>query len=182
MHHRSACDLAQFLQGFTWCRNGTAMRKLQASMAIDVNNITHSIQLAVAPVFFLTAVAGMIGAVAGRLARIIDRGRTLEDRVIVSSDADYIQRSMLELGFLRRRGRLANACIGLLTLCGTLIALTIILLFIGQTAFAGMDAGNWSLCAMVSFGLGVVSFVAALACFMVETMMATQLLNFRPLR
>jgi len=40
---------------------------------IDASNVTHSVQLAVAPVFFLTAVAGMIGAVAGRLARIIDR-------------------------------------------------------------------------------------------------------------
>ena len=102
-------------------------------MSIDVSNITHSIQLAVAPVFFLTGVAGMIGAIAGRLARIIDRGRVLEDRMGASKDPEFIQRSLLELGFLRRRGRLANLCIGLLTLCGALIALTIILLFISQT-------------------------------------------------
>ncbi len=151
-------------------------------MAIDVSNITHSIQLAVAPVFFLTGVAGMIGAVAGRLARIIDRGRVLEDRMSASRDEEYIQRSMLELGFLRRRGRLANVCIGLLTLCGALIALTIILLFVGQTAKAEIDAQTWSVAAMVSFGCGVVSFVSALCCFMIETMMATRLLNFHPLR
>lgn len=151
-------------------------------MALDVSNITHSIQLAVAPVFFLTGVAGMIGAVAGRLARIIDRGRVLEDRMSSSADADYIERSMLELGFLRRRGRLANVCIGLLTGCGALIALTIILLFVGQTAAVEIDARGWSLAAMFSFGLGVVSFVSALCCFMVETMMATHLLNFHSLR
>ena len=151
-------------------------------MSIDVSNITHSIQLAVAPVFFLTGVAGMIGAIAGRLARIIDRGRVLEDRMGASKDPEFIQRSLLELGFLRRRGRLANLCIGLLTLCGALIALTIILLFISQTAHAELDARSWSLAAMFSFGLGVVSFVAALCCFMVETMMATRLLNFHPLR
>ncbi|MEG0920460.1 MAG: DUF2721 domain-containing protein [Comamonas sp.] len=151
-------------------------------MAIDVSNLTHSIQLAVAPVFFLTAVAGMIGAVAGRLARIIDRGRVLEDRMSASRDADYIKRSLMELGFLRRRGRLANVCIGLLTLCGALISLTIILLFVGQTTTSAIDAKSWSLAAMFSFGLGVVSFVAALCCFMVETMMATQLLNFHTLR
>ena len=40
------------------------------NLALDSSTITHSIQLAVAPVFLLTAVAGMIGAVAGRLARI----------------------------------------------------------------------------------------------------------------
>ncbi|MCD2164470.1 DUF2721 domain-containing protein [Comamonas koreensis] len=151
-------------------------------MSIDVSNITHSIQLAVAPVFFLTGVAGMIGAVAGRLARIIDRGRVLEDRMMASKDEEYVQRSLLELSFLRRRGRLANLCIGLLTLCGALIALTIILLFVGQTTKSEFDANSWSLAAMFSFGMGVVSFVSALCCFMVETMMATQLLNFHPLR
>ena len=51
------------------------------NLALDSSTITHSIQLAVAPVFLLTAVAGMIGAVAGRLARIIDRARTLEGRL-----------------------------------------------------------------------------------------------------
>ena len=50
------------------------------SFAIEPGTITHGIQLAVAPVFLLTAVAGMIGAVAGRLARIIDRARVVEDR------------------------------------------------------------------------------------------------------
>jgi hypothetical protein len=46
---------------------------------LDASAITHGIQLAIAPVFLLTAVSGMIGAVAGRLARIIDRARTVED-------------------------------------------------------------------------------------------------------
>jgi hypothetical protein len=41
-------------------------------MAFDGSTITHGIQLAVAPVFLLTAVTGMIAAVAGRLARITE--------------------------------------------------------------------------------------------------------------
>ena len=45
-----------------------------------------------------------------------------------------------------------------------------------------MEARAWSMAAMISFGVGVVSFVSALCCFMIETMMATQLLNFHPLR
>jgi hypothetical protein len=56
----------------------------------DNTSITHSIQLAVAPVFLLTAVAGMIGAVAGRLARIIDWGRQLEARALASGDAEFL--------------------------------------------------------------------------------------------
>ena len=50
------------------------------SIPVDAETITHGIQLALAPVFLLTAVSGMIGAIAGRLARIIDRARTVEDR------------------------------------------------------------------------------------------------------
>ena len=59
-------------------------RKYRKNFAPDLATVTHGIQLTVAPVFLLTAVSGMIGAVAGRLARIIDRARFLEDRLDAS--------------------------------------------------------------------------------------------------
>jgi len=40
--------------------------------------IAHAIQLAIAPVFLLTGIAGLLGVMANRLARVIDRGRWLE--------------------------------------------------------------------------------------------------------
>ena len=143
---------------------------------MDIANVTHTVQLAVAPVFFLTAVAGMIGAVAGRLARIIDRARVMEERVRASTDEAFIERGLHELNYLRTRGRIANLSIGLLTLCGFLIGLTIAFLFIGQAwAAQGHQA------AVFSFLGGVVSFMAALAGFMWETVLATHLLNFNVL-
>ena len=57
------------------------------ALATDPDIITHGIQLALAPVFLLTAVAAMIGAVAGRLARIIDRARLMEERALAGPDA-----------------------------------------------------------------------------------------------
>ena len=45
----------------------------------DINHITHVITLAIAPVFLLTAVGTLIGVLANRLARIVDRIRVLED-------------------------------------------------------------------------------------------------------
>ena len=45
---------------------------------LEPDTVSHGIQLAVAPVFLLTAVSGMIAAVAGRLARIIDRARNVD--------------------------------------------------------------------------------------------------------
>jgi len=144
---------------------------------LDSDSITHGIQLAVAPVFLLTAVAGMIGAVAGRLARIIDRARTVEDRARESTDADLLRRSYAELGQLRQRGRLANGCIALLTTCAFLIGLTIILLFLGETT--AFQSGRW---AVGSFLTGVMCFLLALLCFLAETVIATRLLNFQMLK
>ena len=144
---------------------------------LDPGAVTHGIQLAVAPVFLLTAVSGMIGAVAGRLARIIDRARTVEDRARVSGDAEFLQRAAAELAELRTRGRLANACIALLTACAFLIGLTIIVLFLGETTDAQVVRY-----AVWSFLLGVASFLLALLCFLAETVIATRLLNFQMLR
>jgi hypothetical protein len=143
------------------------------ALPVDSASITHGIQLAVAPVFLLTAVSGMIGAVAGRLARIIDRARLVEDRARASTEADFLAHATAELAQLRLRGRLANGCIALLTSCAFLIGLTIIALFLGETGALGTS--RW---AVTSFLLGVVSFLAALLCFLAETIIATRLLNF----
>jgi hypothetical protein len=144
---------------------------------LDTAAVTHGIQLAVAPVFLLTAVSGMIGAVAGRLARIIDRARKVEDQALASTDQAFLGRASAELAELRVRGRLANGCIALLTSCAFLIGLTIIVLFLGETTAVQVNRF-----AIGSFLFGVVCFLLALLCFLAETVMATRLLNFHMLR
>jgi uncharacterized membrane protein YbhN (UPF0104 family) len=141
--------------------------------ATDLNTVTHGIQLAVAPVFLLTAVAGMIAAVAGRLARIIDRARLLEDRIEAAADGDPMTSAYLELARLRRRGALVNVCIALLTFGAILIGLTIVALFLGETT----ELEIFRL-ATVSFLSGVVCFLLALLCFLTETLLATRVLRF----
>ncbi|MDH4419406.1 DUF2721 domain-containing protein [Acidovorax sp. HMWF029] len=141
------------------------------ALTLDSSAITHGIQLAVAPVFLLTAVSGMIGAVAGRLARIIDRARVVEDRANV--EPEFLPRAYKELADLRLRGWLANGCIGLLTFCAVLIGITIILLFLGETTNFQSNR-----LAVAGFLAGVASFLLALVCFLTETLLATRLLNF----
>lgn len=142
--------------------------------APDLQTVTHGIQLAVAPVFLLTAVSGMIGAVAGRLARIIDRARFLETRLEDANTAPTrATRIHTELRQLRRRGWLINGCLALLTLCALLIGLTIILLFLGETSELPIFR-----IATVCFLAGVVFFLLALVCFLTETLLSTHLLNF----
>ncbi|MES2423636.1 MAG: DUF2721 domain-containing protein [Pseudomonadota bacterium] len=148
------------------------------ALPTDLTAIAHGIQLAVAPVFLLTAVSGMIGAAAGRLARIIDRARIVEARIAAEPAGDQQQMAWRELGDLRTRGLLANSAIALLTLCAVMIGLTIIVLFLGETTELQILR-----IAVVGFLGGVACFIFALACFLAETVMATRLLNFaRPPR
>lgn len=141
--------------------------------AVDLETVTHGIQLAVAPVFLLTAVAAMIGTVAGRLARIIDRARILEDRIEAAPAGDAMTAAYDELKRLRLRGRLVNGCIALLTFCAILIGLTIVALFLGETTELPILR-----IATLSFLSGVIFFLLALLSFLTETLLATRMLKF----
>ncbi len=144
------------------------------NFAPDLAAVTHGIQLAIAPVFLLTAVSGLIAAVAGRLARIIDRARFLENRLEGGGLEDLRTAKMYaELQQLRQRGWLVNVSIAMLTFCALLIGMTIILLFLGETA----EIPTLKI-ATICFLSGVVCFLSALVCFLVETLIATKLLKF----
>jgi hypothetical protein len=143
---------------------------------MDMDSISNGIRLAVAPVFLLTAVSGMIGAVVGRLARIIDRARVLDLSIRREPNGPDVDLHLIELRQLRLRGRLANTSIALLTACAFLIGLTIILLFVGETTVT--LSARWS---VYSFLAGVLSFLLALLFFMAETVNATRVLDFRVL-
>lgn len=134
--------------------------------------ISHSIQLSVAPVFMLTAVAALLGALAGRLARIIDRARRLEDRLeadVVKHEDDIYD----ELKRLRQRGRVVNTSMVLLTLSATFIGATVMALFLVETI-----ALRTSLLVPWTFLGGVMLFILALLCFLAETLLAGRSLNF----
>ena len=138
----------------------------------DLSAVGQGIQLAIAPVFLLNAVAAMIGAVAGRLARIIDRARQVEVWMEDLPDAPKMQRWKDELLLLRQRSTLVNWCIALLILCAILIGSTIVLLFFGETLEV-----NFARTAIVVFIAGVVSFLLALLFFFAETLLSAKILK-----
>lgn len=141
--------------------------------ATNLDTVSHGIQLAVAPVFLLTAVAGMIGTVAGRLARIIDRARIIEERIDAAEASNPMLSAFAELKQLRQRGALVNTCIALLTFCALMIGLTIMALFLGETT-------EWQIfrIATLLFLSSVSCFLLALLCFLSETLIATRILKF----
>src|SRR5881392_1640263 len=104
-------------------------------MNIQISDIGHIIQLAIAPVFLLTGVATKLSVLTNRLGRIIDRTRVLEERLRAGPDAIYID----ELEILYRRSHLINYAITLSTACGLLICLVIAMLFLGDTTDLPLD-------------------------------------------
>ena len=50
----------------------------------QIDEIAHIIQLSVAPVFLLTGVGTLLNVLSGRLGRIIDRSRVIEQRLETS--------------------------------------------------------------------------------------------------
>ena len=139
---------------------------------MEVNAVSHGIQLAIAPVFMLTAVASLIGALATRLSRIIDRARSLEDRLDARTIAKP-EAALSEISRLKLRGRVVNGAVGLLTLSAVLIGATVMALFLGETSATHTERMvPWS------FLGGVICFVLALLCFLTETLLATHTLKF----
>jgi hypothetical protein len=138
----------------------------------ELSAVSQGIQLAIAPVFLLNAVAAMIGAVAGRLARIIDRARYVETQIEDATDAHKLSRLQDELLLLRQRSRLVNWCIALLIVCAILIGSTIVFLFFGETLEV-----NFARTATVTFMVGVVSFLLALLSFFAETLLSAKILT-----
>ena len=104
-------------------------------MNIQISDIGHVIQLAIAPVFLLTGVGTKLMVLTNRLARIIDRSRVLEDRLEIGADERY----MSELDILYGRAHLINTAITLSTACGLLICLVIAMLFLGDTTSLPLD-------------------------------------------
>jgi len=104
-------------------------------MNIQLGDIAHIIQLAIAPVFLLSGVCTNLMVLINRLARIIDRSRVLEERLDVAYNDTYLN----ELDTLYRRSHLINIAITLSTLCGLFVCLVIALLFIGDTTNVGLD-------------------------------------------
>ena len=129
--------------------------------------IQHAIQLAVAPVFLLSGVAALLGVMAGRLARIIDRARDLEQRW-VTLDEKAVARARVEIANLERRRHLASWSINLCTGAALLICIVIVTLFFEE--FFDTDL-KWL--AGAQFVGAMIALLGGLSSFLREVYLAT---------
>ena len=142
-------------------------------MEIQLGDIAHIIQLAIAPVFLLTGVGTILMVLTNRLARIIDRSRVLENRLHTELESDQ-RVCNEELQTLYPRAHLINRAITLSTACGLFVCLVITALFAG-------DALNLSLAKLIAslFVLAMLSLIGSFVYLLREIFIATRSMAIR---
>src|SRR5262245_12951628 len=133
---------------------------------MPLGDIAHVIQLAIAPVFLLTAVGSLLIVLTNRLGRSVDRRRLLVARV-AGLDAGTTAAADGELAYLDRRVRLIYTAIVAAVACALLICLLIAVAFVD--AFVRFDLGK--IVALV-FVLAMLALIVSLGAFLREIFLA----------
>jgi len=142
------------------------------SAETQLQDITHTIQLSVAPVFLLTALATTLGVLATRLGRIVDRARRVETRL--GSEAEEARSaSVQELKLLGYRARLIHWALTAGTSAALLVCLVIAVGFLGYLFDARVGTAM-----AILFILAMTGFVLALLCFLREVFLAIDTMRF----
>ena len=127
-----------------------------------LSDISHVIQLAIAPVFLLTAIATILNVLAGRLGRAVDRRRVLA-AAIPTLDGDLSTLAKQELFYEMRRINLIYIAISMAVFAALLVAALISLAFIDP--FVELD---FTKLIAVLFIFAMVALVASLAILLRE--------------
>jgi CBS domain containing-hemolysin-like protein len=135
-------------------------------------DIAHLIQVALTPIFLISAIGVTLNVLTSRLARIVDRARAMEDRLLRSDTMQHGRDLHAQLKIMARRSRWINAAITLITLSALFIALVVVLLFVN--AFL-----RWDLSAFIAgmFIMSMLTLAAALLAFLIEVRIATTTLR-----
>jgi hypothetical protein len=135
-------------------------------------DIAHLIQIALTPIFLISAIGVTLNVLTSRLARIVDRARAMED-ILRRPDHKPDGRNLHDaLGVLERRARYINAAITLITVSALFIALVVVMLFVN--AFLRWDLSAFIACMFI---LSMLSLAAALTAFLIEVRIATNTLR-----
>jgi hypothetical protein len=138
---------------------------------IEVVDIAHAIELALAPVFLLSGIWVFLGVLTSRLARIVDRARSMEKelRLAEAHDPERLRR---HLRALATRARYINIAITLGTLAALFVAIVVALLF--SSTFIPL---NLAPPLALLFVLAMCLLVAAFVSFLIEVRVAIAVLR-----
>lgn len=150
-------------------------RRPRLTMAIPPpGDIAHLITLSVAPAFLLAGIGAMLNVLTQRLARIVDRVRSLESGFPAFGGTER-RVAHQELRALSNRLRLANLSVAACTASALIVCLVIVALFV--TAFGGYGFGR-TVAAL--FVLAMAALIVGLLLFLLEVRTASRSLRVRP--
>ncbi len=143
-------------------------------------DIAHLIQVALTPIFLISAIGVTLNVLTSRLARIVDRARAMEDRLVAAQtpsqrtpeDLSGIRDLHGQLAVLERRARYINAAITFIIVSALFIALVVVMLFVN--AFLRWDLSVFIACMFI---LSMLALAAALLSFLIEVRIATKTLR-----
>lgn len=135
-------------------------------------DIAHLIQVALTPIFLISAIGVTLNVLTSRLARIVDRARAMEERLTRPDQKEDSRDLHAQLRVMARRAGYINSAITLITISALFIALVVVMLFLN--AFL-----RWDLSAFIAimFILSMLSLAAALLEFLIEVRIATNSLR-----
>lgn len=138
-----------------------------------VTTIAQTIQLSLAPVFMLAAIGQVLNVLAGRLARVIDRARALEE-ALVHAPEDTVQRHKWELRLLDERMSIINGALFLAVASAVMACIVIAMLFVAN--LAKLHIGTWI---ALAFIVAVTLLILCLIAFMWEVRVSLRAIHVR---
>ncbi len=100
-------------------------------MSPYLSTVSETIQAAIAPVFLLAGLGSMLNVMVGRLARIVDRSRKLQQLHPVSSGPEH-ERHVWELRLIDRRISVINTAIFLCVSSALAICIVVAVMFVSR--------------------------------------------------
>lgn len=142
-------------------------------MNIQLSDVSHIIQLSIAPVFLLSGIGPQLIVLTNRLARIIDRSRGLEG-LLQHADASDKTEYLAEIAILYQRAHQINYAITLSTACALLVSLIIVVLFLGDALGLALDR-----LIAVLFVVAMLALIGSYSFLLREIFIATRSLSMR---
>jgi hypothetical protein len=138
-----------------------------------ISTVAATIQISIAPVFLLAGIAGILNVLVGRMARVVDRARKLEQLHPVSTGAEH-ERHVWELRLIDRRLSVINTSIWLCVASAIAICLVVALLFGAEIVH--LDIG---VVVAVAFIASMLLLTSGLIAFLVEVRLSVQAVHVR---
>ena len=138
-----------------------------------VTTIAQTIQLSLSPVFMLAGIGALLNVLAGRLSRVVDRARVVEQLHPRSTGPEH-DRHVWELRLLNKRMSVINAALVLAVSSAVMTCLVVALLFVAE--LVKLHIGT---IVAVSFILAMALLISSLAAFLLEVRMSLNAIRIR---